>query len=175
VTLSSTSTINLPYKVNPNDPFVVIRLDSFESVGFSVSPDGLRVKLKDIEEGVPIAMGMQYDMKYKFGPAALRTRSQDPIGSGPRIGGRLQVIKWRVFAEDTSDYTIKLEIDGVVVSEVKVPRRPVGGSPDSTRTDEASITVKSRAERARVVIASDSWLPSQFTGAEWEGFLTRAV
>lgn len=172
---TSVSQLFLSYPVKASDRFVVIRTDTNESIGFSVAADGLSVILRDVPEGVPIAYGIQYDFKYRFGEANIRQRAGDFLGSGPRVGGRLQVNRWRVFAEDSGDYKLTAEIDGVPANTVSVPARRVGDTGNNQRSDSSTITVRSRAERARVVIESASWIPTQFTGAAWDGFLTTPV
>lgn len=176
------TTMHLPYAPDA----ATFRLVTRHGAGSS-HPPAVTVDVVSISDNTVVAKGdltgallyagQRYTSTYTFSPVSLKTQNQE-AGSIEVMAGRLQVHKWHVAYVNTGyfkaivskgsgqDFTYthtgkKLGTSSAIIGQV------------SPSDGVHSFRVNSKAGRFSVTLVNDSFLPSAFTGAEWEGRFER--
>ncbi|MCG7628391.1 hypothetical protein MHM88_11285 [Epibacterium sp. MM17-32] len=181
------TTMTLPYVPGASEVTVVTR----DAGGTSDRPAGQSVNVTGGEvvggqyvitvlgdyTNTKVFLGILYSHEYSFSQAVIKTSSGNG-GVASALAGRLQVLRWYVHVKDTGYFR------AVVTSRGRAPRTKhfsgfTLGYPSAVigklplRSDVVSFGVKSRADAVEVRLVNDTFLPSAFTAAEWEGRYTR--
>lgn len=144
----------------------------FEVDGSTVIVEGNRLD-DDLWIGVP------YTSIYQFSPFIYR-REMPNGGAVTEEGGRTQVKAMQIFYDKTSTFSVRVTPEGReprVYPFVATFIDDAGSLLDAVAIDAGRFTfpVKSRGDRVKVEIISDSWLPCAFTSAQWAGVFNPRV
>lgn len=127
-------------------------------------------------EDIPVYIGVNYAMTYQFSKPVVKamTHNNAPVGV---IGGRLQVRNWSVLFNDTGYFRAEVQADyrplaiypftGTVLGSGQAVLGQVNIADGKKR-----IPVMSRNDRFTLKLINDTYLPSKFLSAEWEGLYT---
>lgn len=120
-------------------------------------------------------VGERYTMTYEFSEPTLK----EGTPSGGRVsiaGGRLQIKHWLLRYQDSGDFAVDVyeKNFGTLMSTFAYTGRKVGGGSNllgstTLTSGDFRFPVMSKADRVRIIIRCDSFLPAQFLSAEWEG------
>ena len=129
--------------------------------------------LKYIQSGGTITFGEPYTFKYQLSEQVFK-----PDQQGATDLGRLQLRKINFNFSNTGQFKVDVESVGRAKSTSEFTGRILGQS--SNLLDQSSIVpdgnfevgIQSQAKTTKITIINDSYLPSVFQSAEWEGFIT---
>jgi hypothetical protein len=174
------STITLPYTLattpeivfRPQDPqFTEYTFPTFISIGVnSVVVEG------DLSSSL-FYVGLPYRFTYEFSKPVLKT-SVASGGQASVIAGRLQLHKFHLSFAETGYFKVEVEAGNgqtytyTHTGQILGTPSAVVGSRD-VEDGTFSFRVNANAKNARITVINDSFLPSNLTGAEWEGRFER--
>lgn len=170
------TTVNMPYDCTEGTVQAVVQTTTGSlKAGQSITvTDQLSasIKLKGDLRNVPLWLGRQYTMRYRFSPAVLR--EQTPVGGMVGVtNGRLQVRTWSVAYSKTGYFRVEVtplyrdtlteEFTGRVVGS---SNNVVGQVP--LESGVFKFMVFSKNDQVTIDLVNDSPLPCRFVSAEWE-------
>ena len=129
--------------------------------------------LKYLQTGKTITFGEPYTFKYQLSEQVFK-----PSQQGATDLGRLQLRKINFNFSDTGQFKVDVESVGRDKATSEFTGRILGQS--NNLLDQSSIVpdgnfevgIQSQAKTTKITIINDSFLPSVFQSAEWEGFVT---
>lgn len=174
------TTVTLPY--TPTDP------DRLSAVALSTAthavPEGadlpfVSVSGRDVQFVGEITdgfyIGENYTMRYVFSEPVLRTGATGG-GTATITGGRLQIHKWFVTYAGTGYFRAEVKTKGRPSYSYDFSGKILGSTilGDPSLTDGTfSFRVNSKSTEVEIALVNDSYMPSYFTAAEWEGRFER--
>ena len=182
------TTFSLPYNLNGDTLAGATRYaagtsntpqgQGLQITGGADTPEGHVFKVRGDYTNTKFYVGLRYSHVYTFSQAVLRT-SSGTGGVATALAGRLQLKRWHVHLEDTGYFRAEVlpygrtkpyvrEFTGTTLGSVDAT---VGGIP--VLNGPVSFRVNSRSDRVQITLVNDSFLPSAFTAAEWEGRYSR--
>ena len=187
------STITVPYKLHSNMEVVGRFLSSVETSTFvdnvgatqTLKPgqkltstnliDGttstITIADKDVRNSKFI-IGEPYEMHYRFSSQRL-TESSGGQKSGEIISGRLQLKHFYLKFEDTGFFKVEVTPDHNVTSTQEFTGRLLGAASASIgsvslETGTFKVPVMSRADRVKIDVKNNTFLPTTLSSAEYE-------
>lgn len=123
-------------------------------------------------------VGHAYAHLYTFSEPVMTTSS----GTGGRasvVAGRLQLMRWNVVYDKTGYIRLEVHHPGredpftssytpIILGRASAKLGEIG-----LGSGVAAVSVRGRSDRVRITAINDSFTPSAFTAAEWEGQFTR--
>ncbi len=171
--------IVLPYTPNADTIRVVSRPSGVTPQGYAsyVSADIVTVSGETLTvvgdyRFTKFFVGENYTFEYEFSKPLIRTAA-DTGGQASVVAGRLQLNRWNIVYDRTGYFraAVKIGSDTYIYpfsGKVLGTTSATIGSASMER-GVFSFRVNSRADRASITLINDSFLPSFFTAAEWEG------
>ena len=178
--------ILLDHKITNEFP-AVIPFDHLTDTTICVTEEGLNLGhydtedisletnpvLKYLQTGKTITFGEPYTFKYQLSEQVFKPNEQ-----GASDLARLQLRKVNFKFSNTGQFKVDVESVGRNKSTSEFTGRILGQS--NNLLDQSSIVsdgnfevgVQSQAKTTKITIINDSYLPSVFQSAEWEGFVT---
>lgn len=193
---TDTTTFRLPYLVmDGSDIKVVTRkgdgtsslpasklapITSTNNVTFTTLTDGgTEVTVRGDYRTVKFFVGITYAHRYTFSEPVLKTRSATG-GTASVIQGRLQILRYIIAFSETGFFRVEVKLRNRQPTSFEpvysYERTSVNlGSEDAVIDDMkvgdgvAKIPIRARAGNFTLSLINDSFMPSAFTAAEWEG------
>ena len=170
------TTFSLPYSVTGTFE-VVVRSDGDFKRGTRasvVSASSTSVIVSGDYSSEDVYIGQQYEMSYTFSPFYIRRPSQQG-GIQTITRGRLQLRTLQLSYADTGYFTLEVTPLYRDTSVYKMTGRITGAGSNvigSVAIDTGSFSslIQARNTAVTLVIKNDSPLPSNITGATWEGY-----
>lgn len=171
---TNTTTWTLPYSVSTDTPVVSIKNTNGEQIINTERPTLTTVTKIGDYSGSSCCLGINYEMRYEFTKWVPKT-SEDNVDL---LRGRLQVRTLTVGYVDTGYFKLEVtpkgrsthtrEWTGVIIGQSSF------GSPYIS-DGKYRFAILGNARKTKVELVNDSYLPSSFQNASWEGsFNTRS-
>ncbi len=127
--------------------------------------------------GSSFFLGLEYEMRYRFSTQYVREGSGLSTVVGEKMArneGRLQLRRWQVTYRDTGFFNIEVQPKGRPLKTYEFTSAQVNlpsAQPDRVSLDSGTFRfpIMARNTDVTVDIKTSSYLPAQFTQAEWEG------
>jgi len=189
---SDTTSLTIPYQPHGHSLTVVTRnaggtSDRPAAVAVPVvsgvdAGTGHTVTLEGDYTATKLYVGMTYSHEYTFSEATLKTSSGSG-GVATALAGRLQILRWLFHVVDTGYVRAEVRAyNDAGVTEPKAIKQFTGNALGSSkgiigelplRSGVVAFRVNSRSEAAHLTLVNDSFLPSAYSAAEWEGRFSR--
>ncbi|MFN4278307.1 MAG: hypothetical protein ACK4FJ_18595 [Ferrovibrio sp.] len=178
---SDTSTFTVPYD-EAGTLQVVTRRDAFHpdaipGVEIEVVTQGVgELTVRGDVRGTPFFVGLKYAMEYTFSQVFYREASPGG-GTSSVSGGRLQLLYFTVTFDKSGYFRAEVTPVGRATRTYVFSPRVAGASETILGepiiiSDEFRWPIYSRSNQVVVKLINDSFLPSRFLSAEWEGQYT---
>jgi hypothetical protein len=138
-----------------------------------ISGTGLQVALRGDTRGAKVWFGEPYERRYRFSKFFLRQQSANG-GSTAVQTGRLQLRQMTLAYNNSSYFRVEVTPEGRQTYVYEMTGRTLGNAQNilghiPLRSGKMSIPIMSRNDRVTIDLSSDSWMPSAFINAEWQG------
>lgn len=169
--VSDETTFSLPY--TPTADYAAVTAhggDTVPGVRFPFTPAANSFVVDGNHTTQPVIFGRPYESVYVFSEFFLR----DDEGRTADQDGRLQILHMAISYSEASHFKVIVECEGRPPREYVFTGRAVS-DPDNILgrialdSGRLSFPVRSRSDRVKVTIVNDSWLPSNFSAAKWNG------
>ncbi len=169
------TTWTLPYAENATLR-IVTRQGGAEKLGVAYTytrPSSTTIRVLGNKATQPVFIGTTYLWEYEFSEPVLKQSKGEGRGETPVTGGRLQIRRYRLANDRTGYFRVRVILtDGQTYVYTFAGRTlGAGGSPIGTNTLESgtfNFPVKSKSNRFRAILESDSFAPAHIQSAEWE-------
>lgn len=180
---TNTTTLTLPYNADGAGVQVVTRPGTLPT-GFSPyqavqqqSATSNTVTLVGDWRNASLYVGEKYEFLYEFTKPALKTQGPSG-GSAALLAGRLQINRWLVAYDNTGYFKATVQTANGGTFTYTFTGKILGTSGAilgdySLSEGEFGFRVNTDAKAVKVTLTNDSFLPSYFTSAEWEGRFER--
>lgn len=174
--LNSTA-VTLPYPIDGNDGYVAVLGDgSGSQLGQLLEGGfigGTTLFLPgEIAQGTDVHVGRTYERLYEPSKFVLRSPSRDNRSTPqPVTNARVQMRRARVELGRTGYLRAEVARDGTVYSQKVFTAQRVGGNVGPTvavDADEFEFSVGSNADRLRIQLINDTYLPSEILSLSYE-------
>lgn len=180
--INNKTDFGLPYGVGSGDSLVVVsRRGGIRSKAVQLKVietyNGNAVAVEGDLTGETFYAGLLYDHVYTFSEQVLKVPSSGG-GQAPVAAGRLQLLKWWVHYEDTGYFRAEVKADGRQAYTYHLTGVNLGADnailgQASVRSGKFPFRINSKSDRVQIKLINDTFAPSTFTAAEWEGRFTR--
>jgi hypothetical protein len=177
---TDTTTWTLPYAVATGTSVIAVRGGTAANKGTNVTttrPTTTTVAATGDHSSSPFFLGIEYEMQYRFSTQYVRegTGVSTTVGEKMAVNlGRLQLRRWSVSYRNTGFFVVEVNPNGrsqksyeFTSAQVNLPT----SAPDRVALDSGDFRFPILAKNTDVTvdIKTSSYLPAQFTQAEWEG------
>tara|TARA_Y100000593_G_scaffold42336_2_gene81148 strand:+ start:3384 stop:5468 length:2085 start_codon:yes stop_codon:yes gene_type:complete len=177
---TNTTTWTLPYVVPTATPVVAVKGGTSDDKGTTVTttrPTTTTVAASGDHSSSSFILGLEYEMRYRFSTQFVREGSGVQTSVGEKMArneGRLQLRRWQVTYRDTGFFNIEVQPIGRDLKTYEFTTRQVNltsSAPNRVSLDSGTFRFPIMAKNTDVTvdIKTSSYLPAQFTQAEWEG------
>lgn len=173
------TTVSLPYSIDDHSMMTLASLSGGDQVPYRaaaiVSSSGPVLVVRGDWTSTPFIVGLNYSQVYEFSEARLRKRT--PNGTEAAVNtGKLQLHRWFITFTQTGYFKVEVDL-GSGRKSIQVFAGNVLGNMTlgkaALEDGTLSVRINGRNSDTKVRIINDSFLPSAFTGAEWEGRYVR--
>lgn len=177
------TTLTLPYSPSESGMAVVTRPNDTPGAEPAyrqwplVAADSSSVTVQGDLRAQKFYVGEQYTFEYEFTRPVLKSGGPSG-GQASVLAGRLQINRWHVSYDRTGYFRAEVETANGGTYTYTFTGKILGTNSavvNETDLNEGTYAfrVNTRADRVKVTIINDSFLPCYLTGAEWEGRFER--
>lgn len=162
---------------------VVTRSGGAKKLGIAVThtrPANTTVRAVGDWTAQPVFIGKTYLGSYEFSEPVLKSSRGEGKGESPVTGGRLQILRYRLAFDRTGYFKVRVILTDGQTWEYKFTGKVLGSGStligvSGLESGLFNFPVRSKSNRFRAIIESDSFMPFHIQSAEWEAqFVMRA-